>query len=227
MRDIFIFHPFSILRKGLYSCIQNNYKDYVINQSSSFEDYNTDLIQPDDVIIIYLQFITDETLHRLNYLQKNKVKIIIWMDFSDETTIRSLFQKGFLGYLINDIEEDEILKAIENAFNDTPYLHPRLSSLLLKEYLYEIHKEGKEDVVIPIINQDLNRTLTKREKEVLICLTKGYGNSKIAKELYLTENTVKNHVSAILHKLKVKDRTAAVVLAIKNEWILYDSVKDR
>jgi two-component system, NarL family, response regulator DegU len=225
VNNIYIIHPFPIIRKGLSFYIQNEYKSVSVNEFSKLEDVNLKNIAQNDILIINIQKITVEILNILTKLQNKGIKIIIWMDSLDEMQIRSLFQKGFSGYFLEEVEEDELIEGLEKVHNNTPYLHTKLSSLLFIEYLTEIQK-GREskDSVLTRESKLQYSILTNREWEVLNYLSKGYSNEKIAKELFLTESTVKNHVSAILRKLEVPDRTAAVVLAIKNEWIKYASI---
>jgi two-component system, NarL family, response regulator DegU len=223
VNNILIIYPFQILRKGLSCYIQNHYKTATVFEFDTLEDCDTTLIKQNDILIIYIQTTSVTLLNTLKRLQKKDIKIVIWMESSDDQQISFLFRQGFLGYFLKEVEEHELLKGLESVLKNTPYLHSKLSSLVFKEYLSEINKEKKEKLLT--MGSRLNHpTLTNREWDVLNCLSKGYSNGKIAKELFLTESTVKNHVSSILKKLKVSDRTAAVVLAIKNEWIKYASI---
>lgn len=225
MNSIFIILPSQILRKGLCFYIQNQYKTATINEFDTLEDCDTTQIKQNDIMIINIQTTSKNLLNTLARLQKKGIKIVIWMESLNERQIISLFRQGFLGYFLKEVEENELLKGLENVNNNTPYLHSKLSSLIFKEYLSEINQEKeKKEKVLTTGSRFNNPSLTNREWDVLNYLSKGYKNKKIAKELFLSECTVKNHVNSIFRKLKVSDRTAAVVLAIKNEWIKYDSI---
>jgi two-component system, NarL family, response regulator DegU len=225
VNKIFIIHPFQILRKGLSFYIQEQYQTTEIHEFNTLEDCETTLITENDILIINTHTTTVALLNTLTRLQKRGVKIILWMESADEIQIRTLFKQGFSGYFLKDVDESELLEGLDKVYNDTPYLQTKLSSLLFKEYLSQIQNDNKiKEATLATESILHNTSLTNREWEVLNYLSKGYSNDKIAKELFLTESTVKNHVSAILRKLKVSDRTAAVVLAIKNEWIKYASI---
>lgn len=177
-----------------------------------------------DILVINIQSTTASLLHSLEKLHNKGIKIVCWLEsMEDETQIRSLFKKGFWGYFVGEVEPKEFLECLHNLKDNFPYLHSKLSSLLLKEYLSEFTNLTKIDTISTKAKEQHN--LTNREWEVLVYMARGFKNINIAQKLVLTESTVKNHVSAILRKLNVSDRTAAVVLAIKNDWIKYTPQK--
>lgn len=139
------------------------------------------------------------------------VKVAIWT-FSEieRKRLLELMKIGIDGYLYGDMELYEFRTAINEILNGFKYIHPYFSSIILNEYsrLTNINYDAR-----PV------NLLTKREWEILERLSSGYQNVEIASQLCISDKTVKNHVSSILKKLKVKDRTSAVILAIKNNWV--------
>lgn len=103
----------------------------------------------------------------------------------------------------------EISLAIERILQHKEYVHPYFSNIILQKYLEIIERK----------NTRPNGILTNREWEVLDDMVRGLQNDDIAKHLSISSKTVKNHVSSILKKLQVKDRTNAVVTAIRNHWV--------
>jgi two-component system, NarL family, response regulator DegU len=160
----------------------------------------------------------------LQELHDRGIKIVCWLQSKkDEDQVRFLFKRAFWGYFVGEVEKIEFIECLHHLKDNLPYLHSKLSSLLLKEYLSEFTSMKKIDTTSTKAQEQHN--LTKREWEVLVYMARGYNNVKIGQNLELKESTVKNNVSAILRKLNVSDRTAAVVLAIKNEWIKYSPHK--
>lgn len=148
-------------------------------------------------------------LSDMKMLQHRGVRVIAWLHSNHEFTIRYYLKGRFIGYFLNEINYTVISNSLQNITNDTPYLQPNLASVLLKEYInYEEECEIRS-----------NPLLSKRELEVLKLIATGFNNEKVAETLFLSESTVKNHVSSILRKLDVSDRTSAVIKALKNKWI--------
>ena len=105
-----------------------------------------------------------------------------------------------MSYLLKDSAPEKLLAAVKAARRGEPVLHPRI----LKKLMHRVSR--KEPPVEP---------LTAKEKEVLAELVKGKSNKEIAAGLFISETTVKTHISSILQKLQVKDRTQAVIKAIQ------------
>ena len=128
-----------------------------------------------------------------------EMEIVILSSFSEDEEVIAAIDNGALSYLMKDSPPQKLIKAIRAAQDGEPVLHPGIARKLMKRV------RRKEPLIQP---------LTSREKDVLGQLVKGYSNKEIGKELYISELTVKTHVSNILRKLDVKDRTQAVVKAI-------------
>ncbi|WP_334110412.1 response regulator transcription factor, partial [Anoxybacillus sp.] len=146
-------------------------------------------------------------------------KVIILSIHDDESYVMHALQTGAMGYLLKEMDADALIEAVRVVAEGGSYLHPKVTHNLVKEYRRLVAGEsmGQEKQ-----KQDVRRPyhlLTRRECEVLQLLTDGKSNKGIADALFISEKTVKNHVSNILQKLNVNDRTQAVVVAIKNGWV--------
>lgn len=161
-----------------------------------------------DLVIIDLSTKLD-IFDTIEYYLENNVRIAIWTSEVDKPILRNLFRYGLNGYFFNGMELTELVFAINSMINDQQYIHPKLSAILLNDYVRLTNKE-------PVRPKGV---LTEQEWKVLEELGKGLNNGSIAKELYISTRTVNNHVSSILKKLHVSDRTNAVILAVKNNWI--------
>ncbi len=129
--------------------------------------------------------------------------VLMLTSFSDKDHVLPAMEAGASGYQLKDIEPDDLVDAIRKIMRGEHTLHPEANT-----QLEEGLREGEN---LPhIINP-----LTPREQDVLAELTKGKSNREIAASLFVTEKTVKTHISNIFAKLEVQDRTQAALYAVK------------
>ncbi|MGE7094345.1 response regulator [Lysinibacillus sp. NPDC048646] len=145
-------------------------------------------------------------------------KVIMLSIHDDETYVTHALKSGALGYMLKEMDADEIVEAIKVVANGGSYLHPKVTKNLVAEFRRLSEHENKGNFHQTEIRRPFH-LLTKRECEVLQLLTDGQSNRTIGETLFISEKTVKNHVSSILQKMNVNDRTQAVVTAIKNGWV--------
>ncbi len=136
-------------------------------------------------------------------------QVVTLTSFGDEKRVRGAVEAGAVGYLMKDVLKDELLRALRNAREGRPTLHPQAQRHLM-------HRVRKASEQAPI------DTLTPREKSVLERIARGQNNRAIADGLRLTPGTVKGHVSRILSKLGVEDRTQAALVAIREGVVPID-----
>ncbi|WP_066175623.1 response regulator [Bacillus marinisedimentorum] len=148
-------------------------------------------------------------------------KVIILSIHDDEAYVNHALQSGAQGYLLKEMDADALVEAVKVVAAGGSYLHPKITHNLVKDYrrlAEENQKRGSNRFAEVEYRKPLH-LLTRRECEVLQLLADGKSNRSIGEMLYISEKTVKNHVSNILQKLNVNDRTQAVVMAIKNGWV--------
>lgn len=147
-------------------------------------------------------------------------KVIILSIHDDENYVTHALRTGATGYLLKEMDADALIEAVKVVADGGSYLHPRVTHNLVKEYR-RLSAEGEESgkYVSQIEIRRPLHLLTRRECEVLQLLADGKSNRGIGEALFISEKTVKNHVSNILQKMNVNDRTQAVVVAIKNGWV--------
>lgn len=131
-------------------------------------------------------------------------RVIVLTGVDDEEYLGRAIQAGAEGYLIKDAASGQILDAIRAVYRGEGWLEPRLAGALFRKIAGRDSEDEKK-----------LRSLTEREMEVLRLLGQAKSNAVIAKELFISEHTVKVHVSHILDKLKLKSRTEAMLFAIK------------
>lgn len=147
-------------------------------------------------------------------------KVIILSIHDDENYVTHALRTGATGYLLKEMDADALIEAVKVVADGGSYLHPRVTHNLVKEYR-RLSAEGDEagKYVSQVEIRRPLHLLTRRECEVLQLLADGKSNRGIGEALFISEKTVKNHVSNILQKMNVNDRTQAVVVAIKNGWV--------
>lgn len=141
--------------------------------------------------------------------QNPDIKVLVLTSFSDRSHIVPALQSGAAGYMLKDVEPDQLAEAIRSAYKGNIQLHPDIASALLAQVSPQISSVKG----LPI--RELSEILTPRELEVLQLLTKGMSNKDIAHSLTVAEKTVKTHVSSILSKLDLTDRTQAALYAVQ------------
>ncbi|MBV7505729.1 response regulator transcription factor [Bacillus sp. sid0103] len=180
------------------------------------------------------EFQPDVVIMDINMPQKNGVeatrelvekypdtKIIILSIHDDENYVTHALQTGAIGYLLKEMDADALIEAVKVVADGGSYLHPKVTHNLVNEYrklAAGVARSGGAYLQSMEIRRPLH-LLTRRECEVLQMLADGKSNRGIGEALFISEKTVKNHVSNILQKMNVNDRTQAVVVAIKNGWV--------
>ncbi len=135
------------------------------------------------------------------------IKIIMLTIHDDREYLFETINIGAEGYVLKDAESSSLIKAIKDVYSGESYIHPSLASEFVREY----KKRGES------INDDGGKDkLTRREYEVISLIAEGLNNKEIADNLYISEKTVKNHVSNIFKKIDVSDRTQAAIYAFKH-----------
>lgn len=138
------------------------------------------------------------------------IKVLILTTFNDEGLIFEGLQNGAKGFLLKDMQPDELCKSIRVVDAGGACLHPDVTLKVLEK----ISNQGTDSLNDSFSGNDFYE-LTKREREVLILIGRGLSNIEIASILFIVEGTVKNHVSNLLSKLGARDRTQLAILAQK------------
>lgn len=131
-----------------------------------------------------------------------RTKIVVLTSYHQDEYIFPALQAGAISYILKDVKMDELAEALRRAAQGEATLHPRVASRVIQE----LHGANREEL-------NPYTELTDREMEVLKLIAQGQSNSEIAESLVISVNTVKGHVSNILSKLHLADRTQAAVYA--------------
>lgn len=138
-------------------------------------------------------------------------KVLILTTFNEEKLIFESIQSGAKGFLLKDMQPDELCKCIRAVHSGGACLHPDVTLKVMER----ISSQGAQTSIDYLSVNSFNQ-LTNREKEVLSLVGRGLSNTEIASTLFIVEGTVKNHVSSLLSKLGVRDRTQLAILEQKD-----------
>ncbi|GAA3428419.1 response regulator [Streptosporangium sandarakinum] len=139
---------------------------------------------------------------------------IIMLTVSDEEEdLFEAIKAGATGYLLKNVQLDEVPEAVRGVHEGQSLINPAMAAKLITEFANMSRKEAERPPQLPVPR------LTDREMEVLRLVAKGMNNREIAKQLFIAENTVKNHVRNILDKLQLHSRMEAVVYAVRERML--------
>jgi DNA-binding NarL/FixJ family response regulator len=134
-------------------------------------------------------------------------RVIVLTTFDDDEYVFDGLRAGAVGYLLKDVPSAKLVEAIRAAARGESFLQPSVAAKVVAEF------SRLTGVGTAVPQQELIEPLSERELEILAVLASGASNREIANQLYITEGTVKNHVTNILGKLGVRDRTQAALKA--------------
>jgi DNA-binding NarL/FixJ family response regulator len=197
-----------VVRRGLLFFLKTQKEIEIVGEATNGKEAVelVDKLLPDVVLMdLVMPEMDGIEATRLIKEKHADIHILILTSFSDQDHVIPAIQAGATGYQLKDIEPDELVKAIKAVHSGDSQLHPKVTTHVMTHLLKGDKKES-----------NLLDELTRREKEVLAEIAKGKSNKEIAASLVITEKTVKTHVSNILAKLELADRTQAALYAVKH-----------
>ncbi|SNS86143.1 two component transcriptional regulator, LuxR family [Anaerovirgula multivorans] len=204
---ILVVDDHSLVRQGLKQILELEKDIEVIGQAGDGEEAisKVQALKP-DIVLLDINMPKLNGIHTLRRLKDmdSTIRVIMLTFHEDKEYLFETINLGANGYVLKDAESDSLIKAIRDVFNGNSYIHPSIATDLVKEF----NNRGIKD--------DEDMRLTKREYEVLTLIAEGLNNKEIACSLYISEKTVKNHVSNIFKKINVNDRTQAAIYAYKH-----------
>ncbi len=203
-------HP--IVRRGLSTEINLDREMLVVGEAvdgqEAVEKY--ELLKPDVVLMDLVMPVKDgiQTTREIMQLNPN-AKILVLTSFVEEDRIFEVIKAGALGFVYKDKHPDQVLAAIRDVFNGVPVLAPNITRKLMRE------TQMKKDEVPA-------QVLTERELEVLTLVASGKPYKEIAHQMHVQEATIRTHVSNILGKLNLSNRSQLVLYAVNHQLIQKD-----
>jgi len=143
---------------------------------------------------------------------ENSPKVVILTTFKDDEYLFEALKNGADGYILKDVKSDEIVEAIKTVYSGNMLLRSEMAEKILK-FINGINKEEKKKEVSI---SGPYESLTQREVEIAVLISERKSNKEISETLYITEGTVKNHLTRILAKLQLRDRTQLALYVNKH-----------
>ncbi len=194
-----------LARMALQSLLGNHAQIRIVGEAADGEQgialYRQ--LQPDVVVLdLRLPRVSGFDVIATLRKERNPARIVVLSNYQGSEDIYRALQAGAMAYLTKDASGDEVINAIQSVSRYLRYL-PRVALDRLAERMPAVE-------------------LTPREREVLLCITQGRSNREIADELGIAEKTVRIHVSSMLEKMGVRDRTQATIYALQRGLVHFD-----
>ncbi|MBD2345339.1 response regulator [Anabaena subtropica] len=198
----------NLIRQGLKALLELEADLTIIGEAENGK-IAIDLISQchPDVVLMDVRMPIMDGVAATREIQKSfpGVKVLVLTTFDDDEYVKAALQHGAMGYLLKDTPSEELAVAIRAVYKGYTQLGPGIVKKLLTQFQATPNQT-------PPVPPNLAE-LTPREKEVLRLIATGASNREIAQELYISEGTVKNHVTNILNRLSLRDRTQAAIVA--------------
>jgi DNA-binding NarL/FixJ family response regulator len=196
----------ALFRDGLRALFGSVPDAEVVGEAATGEEAvrRTEELQPDVVLM-------DTQMPGVNGIQATRrivgqsphVGVVVVTMFEDDDSVFAAMRAGARGYVLKGADQDEILKVIRAVADGEAHFGPKIAARLMNFF----------SAPEPPVPTDAFPELTAREREVLDLLAKGRSNNEIARDLYLSPKTVRNHISNVFAKLQVADRAQAIIRA--------------
>lgn len=208
-----------IIRQGLMSLLEAKPDLHVVGEAANGQQAIAHLQQvygtpnQPDVVLMDIRMPVMDGVAATEHISKHfsAIQVLVLTTFDDDDYVSQAMRVGAKGYLLKDTPSDELAIAIRSVYRGYTHLGPGLFAKAIAP------PSGSNATLPPEI-----AALSPREREVLQLIARGLNNREIAQTLYISERTVKNHISNILSRLGVRDRTQAALLA-SNMLPLLDS----
>lgn len=216
---ILIADDHSLFRQGIKRVLSFEEDLEIIGEAEDGQEAlaRTLSLQPDILLLdINMPGLTGLEVTKRLQEQGSCAKVMALTIHDSDNYVLEMLKNGAMGYLLKDVEPQVLVRAIHVVYEGNAFIYPQLSERLFGEV-----PEGEDFGTLAREMWDAGNKerITAREMDVLKCMVKGYSNQDIANALGISEKTVKNHLSGLFHKLKVKDRTQALIYVLKNKII--------
>lgn len=195
----------AVVRQGLRTFLELQPDMVVVGEADNGQSAValTQALTPDVVLmdLVMPQLDGIEATRQIRALSP-QTQVLVLTSFTEDDKVFPAIKAGALGYLLKDVAPGDLIKAVQAAARGEAQLHPEIAQKLMAEVT------GKAAAPTPA-------TLTERETEVLRLIARGHNNQAIAAALTISHKTVKTHVSNILSKLHLADRTQAAIYALQ------------
>jgi len=203
--SILIADDHTVVRKGLRSLLSGEkYGIEVIGEASNGQEavQKAEQLKPDVILmdLVMPEKNGIEAIQEIKEIQPD-ARILVLTSFADDENVTSAIAAGAYGFLLKDTSPDELVQTIHSVFKDKLIIPQEFTQILLAAKRSEKEKGAK------------NSLLTPREIDVLRCVAQGKSNKQIAQTLFISTATVRSHVSSVINKLEMENRTQLAIYA--------------
>lgn len=208
MIRVVIADDIQILRKGLWAILSGDPELLVAGLAANGrEAWELCRTEKPDVVLMDMRMPEYDGSWGIRKIKEDfpEIKILVLTTFDDRKTVEAALRSGADGYILKEMEDSRVIQSVKavcagvRVFGDS------------------VFEEMRRQIVPVRDNTVMVQGITPREREIMRCVARGMDNKEIAAELFLAEGTVRNHISRLLEKLKLKDRTQLAVFAVKNQ----------
>ncbi len=206
---VLIVDDHQVVRQGLHTFLELNDDVCVVGEAVDGQ-MAVEMVQQLDPDIVLMDLVMPRldgigAIRQIRSLGLRS-KIIALTSFTEDNKVFPAIQAGASSYLLKDVSPDELVEAIRAAHRGEARLHPDIARKLMEQVAHQAAPARESPV----------ENITERERGVIRLVAQGRSNAEIAQELVISEKTVKTHISNILGKLDLQDRTQLAIYAIKN-----------
>ncbi|MDN3649493.1 response regulator transcription factor [Reinekea marina] len=203
----------NLVRQGIKSLLKLAGHINIVGEASDGQEAieTVEQLAP-DVILMDIRMPRLDGIEALKALkeQGNETPVIILTTFDDHELVLNGIRAGARGFLLKDVSLESLVEAIDAVSRGETLIQPAVTERVIKGFT-ELQSNGESKVE----KEPVQDPLTSREIEILRLMAGGYSNKEISRAIFKSEGTIKNHVSNILAKLGVRDRTRAVLKALE------------
>ena len=209
--SVLIADDHTVVRKGLRSLLSGEkYGIDVIGEAKNGQEavQKAEELNP-DVILMDLVMPIKTGIEAIKEIKKNQpdARILVLTSFADDENVAGAIEAGAYGFLLKDTSPDELVETIHSVFKDKLTIPQEYTQILLAKKEIKQEKDSTSEI------------LTPREIDVLKCVAQGMSNKQIAQTLFISTTTVRSHVSSVIRKLNLENRTQLAIYAKDHELI--------
>lgn len=207
MINVLIADDVAVLRMGLKAVLSQDSEINVVGEAGNGKEaYELAVRLKPDVVLMDMRMPDFDGGYGTRQIKDklSGVKVLVLTTFDDKETVEKAMASGADGYILKEMDSSQVINSIKAVAGGINVFCDNIFKAIKKE---------------PMKQAPVNYDITEREAEFLRLICDGYDNKEIAAQLYLAEGTVRNGISRLLEKLKLKDRTQLAVFAIKNNLV--------